>query len=199
MSVQGKRVSDIYVPSAGGLAWGTFRNGGETLSKPQQHILRAVYHAGGGDLIISSVNRPGAGYHGQAAAIDFGQNDPLEFNTGWELMKQRWPGGVGLGKPPGADRHLHVDARQYVGAPRDRWYSYFIELDRRGGTIPATPDRLRDLAPDYGVAPGGVVERIERTSSNFKEAVKIGSMAIIGFAGISLLSTILKVRNRGQF
>ena len=199
MSVVGRRVSEIYSPVAGGYSWGIFRNGGERLSTPQQHIIRKVFHSGGGDLIITSVNRPNASFHSKEAAIDFGGNNSLEFNVGWKLMRDRWPGGVGLGKPPHADLHLHVDARQYAGADRSRWFSYFIELNKRGGFEPATADNMRDLAPAYGVAPGGVVERIERTSSNFKEAVKIGSMAIIGFAGISLLSTILKVRNRGQF
>ena len=191
-----KRVSDLFEPRGGGYLPGRFRNGGEALNPLQKITLERVFFAGGGALFVSCVNRPDG--HGVRGDLDFGGNDELEYKVGVRLMQSSWPLGVGLGKPPGADKHLHVDARGWLNPPQPK--ASFIETKRCRGpgcSEPVTPDRLRDLAPAYGVAPGGVVERIERTSSNFKEAVKIGALALLGFAGLSLASTILKVRNRG--
>lgn len=105
-----------------------------SLTESQWEAIDAIYWAGGGDLAVTSLNRPGAGTHSVGAALDAApaSNDdyPLLF-TVWDKLRQSWPGGLGLGIDDAA-RHIHLDrgdkpefcTRSYCGQYQ------FLEISR---------------------------------------------------------------------
>lgn len=125
-------------------------------SPAQLEIMRAVVRHGPangkGDLRFTSIDRggPNEGWHGKRASIDFGRPmtahwpPPTNYRLLWELwqnlIRAKFPGGVGLGHPD--NPHVHIDFGRATPY-------YFLEASPsgRGATYSVTDSRI---VPYYG-------------------------------------------------